>query len=98
MNFINDYPKVLDQLNYGGALSLVTQDFKYTVDNTPLNDYLEYYRVSNDAFNITFIPDTEVSAEKAVRIESIAPHSNLKITEYLVLHNDNLIIYNMLQT
>lgn len=89
VNYINDNPKVLEQLkNYGGAMSLVTQDFKYTVENRPLNDYLEYYKVSNDAFNITSILDTEVSTEKAVRIESIVPHNNLKITEYLVLHND----------
>ncbi|HEX7274264.1 MAG TPA: hypothetical protein VF248_01490 [Nitrososphaeraceae archaeon] len=89
VNYINDNPKVLEQLkNYGGAMSLVTQDFKYTVENRPLNDYLEYYKVSNDAFNITSILDTEVSMEKAVRIESIVPHNNLKITEYLVLHND----------
>jgi len=62
----------------------------YSVKNAPLDLYVKYRMNEDDSLNVISQKATTIGNDKAVRIEGheINNASNIRILEYLLLHND----------
>jgi hypothetical protein len=72
-----------------GAYSSFNMDVTYTIENAPLDVYVEYHIDKQDGLNVTSKQNATVGGEPAVTIhaDGIDSFSGIKFVEYMVIHN-----------